>query len=109
MLTIPTWRPVELGTVAEMRRFFIGGSPELEDLTYVRVPSTFKVGSAAEWPLARTWCILLLVQVSMVSLDQILNKDELLVLSLSLKKCLLCESCGPEQRNEQTLRQSCAF
>lgn len=46
-LTIPTWRPVELGTVAELRRFFIGGSPELEDITYVRVPSTFKVGSAA--------------------------------------------------------------
>uniref|UniRef100_A0A8C3Y4U5 MKS transition zone complex subunit 1 n=1 Tax=Catharus ustulatus TaxID=91951 RepID=A0A8C3Y4U5_CATUS len=42
MLTIPTWRPVELGTVAEMRRFFIGGSPELEDLTYIRTPSTFK-------------------------------------------------------------------
>ncbi|NXE99264.1 MKS1 protein, partial [Menura novaehollandiae] len=42
ILTIPTWRPVELGTVAEMRRFFIGGSPELEDLTYIRIPSTFK-------------------------------------------------------------------
>ncbi|KAM9257457.1 LOW QUALITY PROTEIN: tectonic-like complex member MKS1 [Cariama cristata] len=42
MLTIPTWRPVELGTVAELRRFFIGGSPELEDITYVRIPSTFK-------------------------------------------------------------------
>ncbi|XP_039418936.1 Meckel syndrome type 1 protein isoform X2 [Corvus cornix cornix] len=42
VLTIPTWRPVELGTVAEMRRFFIGGSPELEDLTYIRIPSTFK-------------------------------------------------------------------
>ncbi|XP_075627546.1 tectonic-like complex member MKS1 isoform X4 [Balearica regulorum gibbericeps] len=41
-LTIPTWRPVELGTVAELRRFFIGGSPELEDITYVRIPSTFK-------------------------------------------------------------------
>ncbi|KFV69556.1 Meckel syndrome type 1 protein, partial [Dryobates pubescens] len=41
-LTISTWRPVELGTVAELRRFFIGGSPELEDLTYVRIPSTFK-------------------------------------------------------------------
>ncbi|NXT80717.1 MKS1 protein, partial [Zapornia atra] len=41
-LTISTWRPVELGTVAELRRFFIGGSPELEDITYVRIPSTFK-------------------------------------------------------------------
>ncbi|KFP84784.1 Meckel syndrome type 1 protein, partial [Apaloderma vittatum] len=42
MLTIRTWRPVEVGTVAELRRFFIGGSPELEDITYVRIPSTFK-------------------------------------------------------------------
>uniref|UniRef100_A0A8B9VFQ8 MKS transition zone complex subunit 1 n=1 Tax=Anas zonorhyncha TaxID=75864 RepID=A0A8B9VFQ8_9AVES len=42
ILTIPTWRPVELGTVAELRRFFIGGSPELEDMTYVRIPATFK-------------------------------------------------------------------
>uniref|UniRef100_A0A8C8BJH5 MKS transition zone complex subunit 1 n=1 Tax=Otus sunia TaxID=257818 RepID=A0A8C8BJH5_9STRI len=42
MLTTPTWRPVELGTVAELRRFFIGGSPELEDITYARIPSTFK-------------------------------------------------------------------
>ncbi|NXW24616.1 MKS1 protein, partial [Circaetus pectoralis] len=42
MLTIPTWVPVELGTVAELRRFFIGGSPELEDITYIRIPSTFK-------------------------------------------------------------------
>ncbi|XP_067393772.1 tectonic-like complex member MKS1 isoform X2 [Emydura macquarii macquarii] len=41
-LTAPTWRPIELGTVSELRRFFIGGSPELEDMTYVRVPGTFK-------------------------------------------------------------------
>nr|XP_048679881.1 Meckel syndrome type 1 protein isoform X3 [Caretta caretta] len=41
-LTAPTWRPIELGTVSELRRFFIGGSPELEDMTYIRVPGTFK-------------------------------------------------------------------
>uniref|UniRef100_A0ACB8EEI1 Pleiotropic negative transcriptional regulator n=1 Tax=Sphaerodactylus townsendi TaxID=933632 RepID=A0ACB8EEI1_9SAUR len=41
-LTVSTWRPVEPGTVSELRRFFIGGSPELEDLTYARVPSTFQ-------------------------------------------------------------------
>ncbi|XP_025295804.1 Meckel syndrome type 1 protein isoform X5 [Canis lupus familiaris] len=41
-LTVSTWRPMELGTVAELRRFFIGGSLELEDLTYVRIPGTFK-------------------------------------------------------------------
>lgn len=34
---------MELGPVAELRRFFIGGSLELEDLTYVRIPGTFKV------------------------------------------------------------------
>lgn len=28
-----------------------------------------------------------------------LNKDELVVLSLSLKKCLLCETCDHERRN----------
>ncbi|XP_070591140.1 tectonic-like complex member MKS1 isoform X2 [Erythrolamprus reginae] len=31
----------ELGTISELRRFFIGGSPELEDITYTKVPSTF--------------------------------------------------------------------
>nr|XP_055188267.1 tectonic-like complex member MKS1 isoform X2 [Nyctereutes procyonoides] len=41
-LTVSTWRPMELGTVAELRRFFIGGSLELEDLSYVRIPGTFK-------------------------------------------------------------------
>ncbi|XP_029068505.1 Meckel syndrome type 1 protein isoform X3 [Monodon monoceros] len=41
-LTVPTWRPLELGPVAELRRFFIGGSLELEDLSYVRIPGTFK-------------------------------------------------------------------
>ncbi|KAM9321348.1 tectonic-like complex member MKS1 [Gastrophryne carolinensis] len=41
-ITANTWRPVELGTVSELRRFFIGGSPELEDVTYVRIPGTFQ-------------------------------------------------------------------
>ncbi|XP_055983732.1 tectonic-like complex member MKS1 [Sorex fumeus] len=41
-LTVPTWRPLEPGTVAELRRFFIGGSLELEDISYVRIPGTFK-------------------------------------------------------------------
>ncbi|KAM4046809.1 tectonic-like complex member MKS1 [Anomaloglossus baeobatrachus] len=41
-VTAQTWRPVEQGTVSELRRFFIGGSPELEDLTYARIPGTFQ-------------------------------------------------------------------
>ncbi|ELW61585.1 Meckel syndrome type 1 protein [Tupaia chinensis] len=44
-LTVSTWRPMEPGTVAELRRFFIGGSLELEDLSYVRIPATFKNGN----------------------------------------------------------------
>lgn len=44
VVTCHTWRPLQTGTVSALRRFFIGGSPELEDLSYVRVPGTFKVG-----------------------------------------------------------------
>ncbi|XP_077596634.1 tectonic-like complex member MKS1 [Stigmatopora nigra] len=42
-LTCHTWRPFQMGeTVSKLRRFFTGGSPELEDLSYVRIPGTFK-------------------------------------------------------------------
>uniref|UniRef100_A0A8D3C1U4 Meckel syndrome type 1 protein n=1 Tax=Scophthalmus maximus TaxID=52904 RepID=A0A8D3C1U4_SCOMX len=41
-ITCHTWRPFQTGTVSALRRFFIGGSPELEDHSYVRVPGTFK-------------------------------------------------------------------
>uniref|UniRef100_A0AAX7W331 MKS transition zone complex subunit 1 n=1 Tax=Astatotilapia calliptera TaxID=8154 RepID=A0AAX7W331_ASTCA len=44
-MTCHTWRPLQMGTVSALRRFFIGGSPELEDHSYVRIPGTFKVGS----------------------------------------------------------------
>lgn len=42
-VTCHTWRPLQTGTVAELRRFFIGGAPELEDISDVRIPGTFKV------------------------------------------------------------------
>ncbi|XP_033490910.1 tectonic-like complex member MKS1 isoform X1 [Epinephelus lanceolatus] len=41
-ITCHTWRPLQTGTISALRRFFIGGSPELEDLSYVRIPGTFK-------------------------------------------------------------------
>ncbi|KAL6098462.1 mks1 [Pungitius sinensis] len=41
-ITCHTWRPLQSGTVSALRRFFIGGSPELEDHSYVRIPGTFK-------------------------------------------------------------------
>ncbi|XP_004561874.2 tectonic-like complex member MKS1 isoform X2 [Maylandia zebra] len=40
-MTCHTWRPLQMGTVSALRRFFIGGSPELEDHSYVRIPGTF--------------------------------------------------------------------
>lgn len=44
-MTCHTWRPLQTGTAAELRRFFIGGAPELEDISDVRIPGTFKVYS----------------------------------------------------------------
>ncbi|CAJ1063408.1 Meckel syndrome type 1 protein [Xyrichtys novacula] len=41
-ITCHTWRPLQTGTVSSLRRFFIGGSPELEDHSYTRIPGTFK-------------------------------------------------------------------
>uniref|UniRef100_A0AAQ5YPP8 MKS transition zone complex subunit 1 n=1 Tax=Amphiprion ocellaris TaxID=80972 RepID=A0AAQ5YPP8_AMPOC len=41
-VTCHTWRPLQTGTSSVLRRFFIGGSPELEDHSYVRIPGTFK-------------------------------------------------------------------
>ncbi|EDO39397.1 predicted protein [Nematostella vectensis] len=37
-IVINTWRPIGNGPVPELRRFFIGGSPELEDPTYPQQP-----------------------------------------------------------------------
>ncbi|KAM9333507.1 tectonic-like complex member MKS1 [Pholidichthys leucotaenia] len=42
IITCHTWRPIQMDPVSSLRRFFIGGSPELEDHSYVRVPGTFK-------------------------------------------------------------------
>ncbi|XP_048772095.2 tectonic-like complex member MKS1 [Ostrea edulis] len=39
--TVHCWRPLGTSFVSEMRRFFIGGTPELEDSTYTAIPSTF--------------------------------------------------------------------
>ncbi len=37
------WRPRGDSLIYEMRRFFIGGSPELEDISYVAIPSNLEV------------------------------------------------------------------
>ncbi|XP_033626939.1 Meckel syndrome type 1 protein-like [Asterias rubens] len=39
-IEVQTWRPCGRNVFDNMRRFFIGGSPELEDPTYISVPPT---------------------------------------------------------------------
>ncbi|OQV16266.1 Meckel syndrome type 1 protein [Hypsibius exemplaris] len=39
---VHTWRPVGDGIISQLRRFFIGGCPELDDISYVSVPSDFQ-------------------------------------------------------------------
>lgn len=42
-IVVSTWRPLSSNPTGEMRRFFIGGSPELEDIDFVGIPSNFQV------------------------------------------------------------------
>lgn len=37
-IEIQTWRPIAPDLVSEMRRFFIGGAPEISDISYVSHP-----------------------------------------------------------------------
>ena len=40
---LPCWRPRGDSLIYELRRFFIGGSPELEDISYAAIPSDHEV------------------------------------------------------------------
>lgn len=46
-LALQCWRPVGSSIVCELRRFYIGGSPELEDPTYPYIPNSFDVRSSS--------------------------------------------------------------
>eukprot|EP00794_Sanderia_malayensis_P014192 gene14192-15672_t len=39
MFEVPTWRPYGSDVSQQMRRFFTGGAPELQDNTYIKVPT----------------------------------------------------------------------
>ncbi len=36
--SLDTWRPLRLDPKGEMRRYFVGGTPELDDLAYAGTP-----------------------------------------------------------------------
>ena len=55
---VNTWRPIGNGPRPEMRRFFIGGSPELEDPTYPQKPAMADVRSiilSFHWFVLHFW------------------------------------------------------
>ena len=43
---VNTWRPTGRRLIDKMRRFFIGGGPELEELSYIAQPRDFSVSYA---------------------------------------------------------------
>jgi hypothetical protein len=47
---LPCWRPRGDSVIYELRRFFIGGSPELEDISYVSIPSDHEVCNETNKP-----------------------------------------------------------
>jgi len=43
-LTVNTWRPSGFRVLDKMKRFFVGGAPEIDDISYVAQPRDFQVG-----------------------------------------------------------------
>jgi Meckel syndrome type 1 protein len=39
-VNVETWRPVLPGPITEMKRYFVGGTPELDDLSYCGTPAS---------------------------------------------------------------------
>ena len=50
LVEAPTWRPCGNDTAQQMRRFFTGGAPELEDIEYVKIPPESEVGTTCFFP-----------------------------------------------------------
>ena len=42
-MNVDTWRPAGTRLVDRMRRFFVGGPPEVNDISYVAYPKDFSV------------------------------------------------------------------
>lgn len=42
-IIVSCWRPVGDSVVEELRRFFIGGTCQLEDPTFAKIPGSFEV------------------------------------------------------------------
>ena len=44
-LCVHTWRPAGRRILDKMRRFFTGGSPEIDDVSYIATPKDFQVSA----------------------------------------------------------------
>ena len=50
-----TWRPTGRKVVDRMRRFFIGGTPEIDDITFVACPRDFNVSQVQFYKEGCNW------------------------------------------------------
>lgn len=65
-----TWRPLGHGVVSEMRRFFIGGSPELDDVTYSSKPASFQGTHMSKYGFRTVTSGILTVRLNMIQQSQ---------------------------------------
>jgi Meckel syndrome type 1 protein len=47
--SVSTWRPMGKSLLEELRRFFVGGGPQLEDITYSGIPADVKGFNVAKY------------------------------------------------------------
>ncbi len=53
-LTLHTWRPAGRGVVDQLRRYFVGGAQQINDLSYVACPRDLQVTSHLRYLAPRT-------------------------------------------------------
>ncbi|VDL86160.1 unnamed protein product [Schistocephalus solidus] len=50
-IEVSAWRPIGQSIVSRLRRFFVGGTPQLEDATFAMIPSDFQAPSPLSRPV----------------------------------------------------------
>lgn len=47
-VVVNTWRPSGFRVLDKLKRFFVGGAPQIDDISYVTQPTDFQVGMKQE-------------------------------------------------------------
>ena len=48
-MCVQTWRPAGRRILDKMRRFFVGGAPQIDDVSYVATPKNFQVSTYCDY------------------------------------------------------------